>query len=196
MGPSSGYLWMLVDAIAGNVPGVQATAEVDGEGDFGTPAVVVADVWVGSMGSIPLSPSGAKYDAFLAAYQAQSSTLGTCGGSDVDLADSCACDGTTDSAGNPLFQSDHDEDDSTPDKCVGFVYDPADDDYSAPNAYTYRTCAPRPVCPPRPPPHPSFALAVAYDAVWAMAKAADHLIEGGAKEFGGPAMQEALKAIS
>ena len=85
MGPTSGYLWMFVDGIAGNVEGAQATAEVDGEGEFGAPAVVLADVWMGSMGSIPLAPSGAKYDQFLLDYQAQSSTLGTCGGSDVDL---------------------------------------------------------------------------------------------------------------
>ena len=174
MGPTSGYLWMFVDGIAGNVEGAQATAEVDGEGEFGAPAVVLADVWMGSMGSIPLAPSGAKYDQFLLDYQAQSSTLGTCGGSDVDLTDSCACDQTKDNAGNLLFQHDHDLDDATPDKCAGFVYDPSDVDYSAPNAYSY----------------------LAFDAVWALAVAANSLIEDGATEFGGSQMQEALKSIS
>jgi len=174
MGPASGYLWMFVDGIAGNVEGAQATAEVDGEGEFGAPAVVLADVWMGSMGSIPLAPSGAKYDQFLLDYQAQSSTLGTCGGSDVDLTDSCACDQTKDNAGNLLFQHDHDLDDATPDKCAGFVYDPSDVDYSAPNAYSY----------------------LAFDAVWALAVAANSLIEDGATEFGGSQMQEALKSIS
>ena len=165
MGPTSTWLWVLADAIAGNMDGVRATAELT----TGTaPAVDVDVAFTGAIGSIPLSPSGAKYDSFLALYESQPSTLGTCG-TDASLTDSCACDSKTDDFGNKLFQHDHDSDPSTPDKCAGFNYT-----VTAPNSYSY----------------------YAFDAVYALAHAAQKLLDDGAAEFAAAAMIEALKTIT
>jgi ABC-type branched-subunit amino acid transport system substrate-binding protein len=175
MGPDSGWLWVLADAIAGNLEGVIATATEDDD-DVGVTGLADADavnaLLKGSIGSIPLAPSGADYEQFLVDYEAQASTAGTCGAAPAELTDSCACDQTKDNAGNLLFQRDHDEDPATPDMCAGFVYDSDAAGYMAPNSYAY----------------------YAYDAVYAFARAAHSMVEDdGATSFVGAAIIDKLK---
>ncbi|GMI36332.1 hypothetical protein TeGR_g10103, partial [Tetraparma gracilis] len=189
MGPDSGWLWVLADAIAGSLPSVAATAIMDGnytvttmvKGEAETSSVIVPGIedgdaftalLIGSIGSIPLAPSGADYDQFLVDYEAQASTAGTCGAAPAELTDDCACDQTKDSAGNLLFQRDHDEDPATPDMCAGFNY--AGEDAFAPNSYAY----------------------YAYDAVYAFARAAHELVEtDGKTSFEGSNIIDKLKSM-
>ena len=169
MGPNSGYLWVLPDAISGNIAGVQATAE-----DQTSPKALAVGgltaVLTGSIGSVPLSPSGTFYDAWQTRYAALTSTVGTCGAAPSVLTGSCACDVGTDYSGDYLWRRDDDGNATTPDKCVGF-------DFSAdsPNSYAY----------------------YAYDAVYAYAYAAQKVIDtAGSTAFTGANLMNALKNVS
>jgi len=183
MGADSGYLWVLADAISGNFDAVAAVAEVDSSEVFTTddeaetettyesPAIVLADAWVGTVGSVSLKPEGTKaHIEFMERYRAQASTVGSCGASPADVTDSCTCATDTDDFDNKLFERDHDEDAGTASKCVGYDYADAD---HMPNSYTY----------------------LAYDAVYAFAKAAHYMIEDGQTSFIGGAYVDALKSM-
>jgi hypothetical protein len=173
MGATSGYLWVLSDAITSNLDLVQEEA--------GQSATTAGDLLMvqgvddihpymkGSIGCLPISPVGSKVEAFKERYTSRQSTLpsGTCE-NDASVNGDCTCAAGVDDAGAPLFQFDHDSSDGTPDRCVGFDY--AQDE---PNEYTY----------------------YAYDAVYAFARAAQKMIDDDQTDFNGPALQEALKQM-
>ena len=173
MGATSGYLWVLSDAITSNLDLVQEEA--------GQSATTAGDLLMvqgvddihpymkGSIGCLPISPVGSKVEAFKERYTSRQSTLpsGTCE-NDASVNGDCTCAAGVDDAGAPLFQFDHDSSDGTPDRCVGFDY--AQDE---PNEYTY----------------------YAYDAVYAFAHAAQKMIDDDQTDFNGPALQEALKQM-
>jgi len=109
----------------------------------------------------------------MTAYEGMANTQGTCG-NDASVTDSCSCAPGVDDAGMGLFQRDHDNDPSTPDRCVGFEYKSDQTGYFAPEGYTY----------------------YAYDVIYAFAYAAQSLLDADATEFDKAAMTQALKDIS
>jgi len=110
------------------------------------------------------------YAGFLDRWSRRANTEGDCGFEpDNSLRSDCGCATASDSAGTRLFQHDHDVNASTPEKCYGFNYS----DYMVPT-YGY----------------------FAYDAVYALAHAAQIVIDEGGSEFTGAAIREALKKVS
>ena len=85
------------------------------------------------------------------------------------LRSDCSCAKATDDAGARLFQLDRDVNAPTPERCYGFNYS----DCMVPTYGYY-----------------------AYDAVYALAHAAQIVIDEGGSEFEGAAMREALKKVS
>ena len=110
------------------------------------------------------------YAGFLDRWSRRANTEGDCGFEpDNSLRSDCGCATASDSAGTRLFQHDHDVNASTPEKCYGFNYS----DYMMPTYGYY-----------------------AYDAVYALAHAAQIVIDEGGSEFTGAAIREALKKVS
>ena len=178
MGSTSGWLWVFPDAITVGVSDVllgmvEDATYTDGAGKSVTTAGAPADLLEGAMGCIPLAPSGAALSTFMTTYEGMANTQGTCG-NDAEVTDSCSCAPDVDDAGMGLFQRDHDNDPSTPDRCVGFEYKSDQVGYFEPEGYTY----------------------YAYDVIYAFAHAAQKLLDDGEKHFSKAAMTEALKVIS
>jgi len=178
-GATSGYLWVLPDAISGSMISVKTVTDVDGALTDGTVIPKIDDLATavkGSIGSIPLAPKAgdAFYDAWLLRYRAQASTKGNCpdnADGDPQMDGSCACSTDTDGAGKKMWQLDHDDNPSTNDICRGFDF--ASTDHS-PNSYAFYS----------------------YDAVYAFARAAHNLIVAGATEFTNKAITEELYTLS
>jgi hypothetical protein len=139
-----------------------------------TPGIPDASAFAGMMGCLPLSPSGPALEDFMGKYEALPSTVGSCGGPDEEVRDDCACASGTDFAGNRLYQRDHDNDPSTPERCVGFVTNSGEDGYFEPEGYTY----------------------YAYDVIYAFAHAAQDMLDAGKTSFDKPGMMEALKNVA
>jgi hypothetical protein len=89
MGPESGWLWVVPDAITVGVEDIKTDMQVEvsycdagGEVDDCDADFVIttegapADLLVGMMGFLPLSPSGDARDTFLASYNALPNTVG------------------------------------------------------------------------------------------------------------------------
>ena len=189
MGPGTGWLWHMGDAATVAIADVISAASVpldyctDGAlvsvDDCAasekkvSPGIDAENALIGSTGCIPLAPSGDALAAFMNAYEAMDNTEGTCG-NDAPVTESCSCAEDTDNAGVKLFQRDHDNDPSTPDRCVGFEYKSTEDGYFAPDGYSY----------------------YAYDVVYAFAFAAQKMLDDGETSFSSSGITEALKDIS
>lgn len=89
MGPESGWLWVVPDAITVGVEDIKTSmqesveyCDAGGEVDDCDKDFVIttegapADLLVGMMGFLPLSPSGDARDTFLASYNALPNTVG------------------------------------------------------------------------------------------------------------------------
>jgi ABC-type branched-subunit amino acid transport system substrate-binding protein len=172
LGGNSNYMWVFADAVTGFMPDVKASAQVATALEDGTvvPAIDVDVDFKGSLGLNPLKPANPEYDAWLLRYAALPSTEGTCGNQGETGTAGCSCNQQADSFGNLLFQRDHDEDPSTPDRCVGFDYS----DINTVNAYLYYK----------------------YDAAYALARAAHKMVEDGSTSFDGPTFMSTLKELS
>ena len=169
LGKKSGYLWVFPDAITSGMPSVEAYASVASI-DPPVPAVAnLASAFEGSIGSLPLSPSGSVYENFLASWSNVPSSLSSCGTTDSPLTESCTCAPGVDIDLTPLYQHDHDRSPATPPRCTGF--DPALD---APGPYTVH----------------------AYDAVYAVAHAAQTLVTKGVAEFDKDELMDALRDVT
>lgn len=121
LGPRSSRLWLWPDAVTGALDTVMAVARTPATLQSGAEVPAApGDVLRGSVGSIPMSPSGPLHEQFLRSYGQRASTRSACGGTDVPETAGCPCSAEADSAGSPLFAFDVDGDPGTPRICAGF----------------------------------------------------------------------------
>ena len=150
-GGESGYLWWLTDAVTDNFGGMASYLTDDNPCiacGHNPPAALTEDEAAAAMKgvvgtSMPSSfaDTSTIYDAWKARFLAQEDTAGsdpvtggectngesTISGSTSKLTNApsgvnCSCSNQTDHAGNQLWQLDHDDDSSTPDRCVGIAF--------------------------------------------------------------------------